>query len=254
MGLLYDAGAVPGIGATQTAAFRKVLLTGDGVLYLAGGGRLDGTKSSDPSNTNDAGNAMPTVLQGGILLGKVTSTGKYATSVIDVLQAATLGGATSFKLTPAGAAELLRRIGSSGNCTITGAPTASGVVVLTIVAFTSINVTSGVVQCTAITPAITAGAFVGDTDGSATPTTLLAKEDGMFVVDQWGNRQDKELPWIPVLAQINTDGIVNYPAAANTTLVAWLQSALRANAMGLVFGSTGSSLEWQGPTNAEPGL
>lgn len=77
---------------------------------------IDGTKSRDPDNTGTIN-----VLRAGLLMGKVTTTGKYANSVIGVTTAALGGNQTTLKATAQAVTELVRRVGSSGTFTLSGA-------------------------------------------------------------------------------------------------------------------------------------
>jgi hypothetical protein len=69
----------------------------------------------------------------------------------------------------------------------------------------------------------------GDDDGSEQPLCLIGDGSGINVVDFDTNADiDAQFPNILVGGFIRTAGIVDYPAAANTTLIAWLKTQLRA--------------------------
>ena len=133
----------PGIGSTTTAQRKGV--SRDGMTsYLPGGRTIDGAKTRDPSNT---GNTK--VLQPGLLMGKVTSSGKYANSILGITDGAYASG-TSITLTLTAAAELYRRVGSTGTFTLTGPPTAAGTVRSRTVTYSGIDTATGVVTITAL--------------------------------------------------------------------------------------------------------
>ena len=79
----------PGVGAVVTANW-KALFTHRSETFLSQGRYIDGASSRDPSNTVDV-----TVLQPGLVMGKITSGGKYAPSIYDLTNGAlTSTGAT----------------------------------------------------------------------------------------------------------------------------------------------------------------
>ncbi len=112
----------PGILPGQTSSHRAVFRQGD-ERYLAGGVKIDGTKSRDPSNTSEV-----TTLQSGLFMGKIASSGLYAPSIIGPINGAITAAATTVTVLAAVAAELVRRIGATGTFKITGPPVANGVV------------------------------------------------------------------------------------------------------------------------------
>ena len=133
---------VPGTRAPQTASPRIVFFSADR-SWLPGGRFIDGTKSRDTNNTPEIDR-----LQAGLLMGKVTSSGYYANWSIDQ-NTVDFDGTTSLTLSTAGATELVRRIGSTGNLVLTGPPTAAGTVRQLTVAYTAVNTSTGVVTTTA---------------------------------------------------------------------------------------------------------
>src|SRR5260370_17077587 len=88
---------LPGIGVVHSATPREIL-AGNAQLaqFVPGLRTIDGSRSRDPLNTIDID-----VLRAGILLGKITSGGKYAPSVLGVLTVAAAGPATSLTVPPA---------------------------------------------------------------------------------------------------------------------------------------------------------
>ncbi len=110
---------MPGL-TTETLA-RHRALGGNGYFdWLPGGGVINGTLSRDFTNTTDV-----TRLQPGLLMGRITATGKWAPSVIGVTGSAYASG-TSLAVTAATTTEINRRIGASGTFKVVGPPAASG--------------------------------------------------------------------------------------------------------------------------------
>lgn len=112
----------PGVSDTLKAVYRRVFYQPPPNEYLPQGRTIDGSKSRDP------GAGTITVLRPGLLLGKITSSGFYAPSVIGTLTNAETGASTQHETTAAAVTELVRRIGATGTYKITGPPTAAGTV------------------------------------------------------------------------------------------------------------------------------
>src|ERR1700674_1841691 len=118
---------LPGVRAAQIATPSTIFLQG-WTNDLAGGREIDGVNASDPDNTPDV-----TVLRAGLLMGKITTTGLYANSVIGVTTVAYTSGGTSLTLTVQAAVELVRRFGAAGTATVNvvGPPSANGTLATT---------------------------------------------------------------------------------------------------------------------------
>ncbi len=134
---------LPGLGKRQSATHRIVFRQNDWLSDLSGGKLIDGV------NSRDSGNTPNYVLRAGMLMGKITSGGLYAPSIIDVTAGALAGTGTSITLTPAGAAELIRRQGSSGTLSLTGPVAANGVSRTLAIAYSAVVASTGVVTTTA---------------------------------------------------------------------------------------------------------
>ena len=132
-----------GIGTTQTATPRTVTIGNE--LYLPGGKLVDGSKARDPGNTGDI-----TVLRAGMLMGKITSGGKYAPSVLGVLSGAGTEDDTELTVSAAVATEINRRIGSSGTFKLTGPPSAAGTVRTSTVTYSAVDTGTGAITVTAL--------------------------------------------------------------------------------------------------------
>lgn len=223
---------LPGPQTAHAQVYKTVRLNNQGVKYLPGGRVIDASESRDPLNTG-----YLTTLRPGMVMGMITATGLYAPSIIGLVTADYTSGATSLTVSPATAVEIVRRLGSSGTAKITHAPTATGTVVdQATLTYSAVNVTTGVLTITNIGANVEEGAIIGPIDGSATPLCLIDDGDGIKVTDQDGNNVDQPFPFALVGGTVNTDNIINYPAAANTTLIAWLKGKLNnASGYGFVF-------------------
>ncbi|MDE2097152.1 MAG: hypothetical protein KGL39_07890 [Patescibacteria group bacterium] len=142
-GLGYVTG-LPRIGqlykSTPRIVFRESLWE-----YLAQGKIIDGGNSRDPSNPS-----YPNVLQPGLLMGKITSSGLYGASVFGLSTAALSSTGTTLTVAAAAAVEINRRIGGSGTLTLTGPPVAAGVVRQLTATYSAVNTTSGAITITAL--------------------------------------------------------------------------------------------------------
>lgn len=215
---------MPGVGAEKTARHRRV--GADGYFdFLPAGVILDGAKARDPDNPDYAadGIAAQRRLRGGLLIGKATSGGKYANSVLGVLQAAVSATGTSVTLTPAQAVELVRRIGPTGTLRLVGPPTAGGTVATWTELYTAVNTSTGVVTVSALDADLVAGSFVAANDGTHTPMSFLS--DGWeLIVPEDGS--DLPLAHLPVRGLAIEDQLLPWPADAS--LRAWVRASLNA--------------------------
>jgi hypothetical protein len=135
----------PGFQTAQVATPRSVFLNPNFTQLLPRGKQIDGLNAADPDNSPDTN-----VLRAGLLMGKITPSGLYGSSIIGVTQGALTSVGTTITLTPAQAVELVRRVGATGTLTLTGPPAASGVVRSLTATYSGVVVTTGVVTMTAL--------------------------------------------------------------------------------------------------------
>jgi hypothetical protein len=152
------------------------------VSYLPAGVILDGSKARDALNTGDLSTLRP-----GMVLGKITSGGKYAPTILGVTTVAVLSGATTVTVSAATATEIVRRIGATGTNAIkvVGPPTAAGTVAATAVTHSAVNTTTGVITISATAVAIVTNSLITAADGSETPKGIL--DQFLRVTDVDGN-------------------------------------------------------------------
>ena len=194
---------MPGIGTTIVAVYKPIWKGRGGVQYLPGGGTIDGTNARDPANTFSSGNvpnaqaSYANVLEPGLLMGKITASGFYGASVLGLTSAALTTVATTLSVSAAVAAEIVRRIGSSGTLTLVGPPTAGGTVASQTVTFSAVNTSTGAITITATGTAFVTASLVMPTDGSQTIKTFVDEEDGIRVTDINGNGLNIQFPRDP---------------------------------------------------------
>ncbi len=216
----------PRIGTTFQATHRIVFRDHQITGALSLGRIIDGTLTRDPDNTG-----ATTVLRAGLVMGKVTTSGKYSNAIIGLTNAAYAGG-TSLTLTTQAAAELSRRVGSSGTFTIVGPAAANGPVQTEVVTYSSLVLATGVVTVTALANTYISGSFVGPNDGSQHPRTFLPDGYGITVLDSdMTTAIDQPFPTMPIAAVVESAQLINWPT--DTGLQSWLVGELKEQLGGL---------------------
>lgn len=231
--MIFPVLGLPGAKAANQAN-HSVIFRSAPVLGLAGGKIIDGSKSRDPLNTGAL-----SVLRPGVLMGKITASGKYAPSILGVTTGtnaqngtAYTSGGTSIAVSAATAVEIARRVGTSGNLYFVGPPTASGTVaVLGPIAFSAINTTTGVITTATLGADLVIGSLVCAADGTHLPRTIIGDGMGGFgipVVDPFTQSDiDVPFPEFPIGGTIISANIINWPADASTKT--WIFTKLNAD-------------------------
>jgi len=206
----------PGVGTAVSAQRRNVSRDGS-FSYFPAGGTIEGTKARDPGHS-----AVDTrTLRPGLLMGKITSGGFWANSIIGVTAGAYTSGGTSLTVSAASAAELVRRVGASGTFNLIGPATAAGANNTTQVTYSAVNTGSGVITITDIGANRIAGCFVCPEDGSQTPRTVIPDGYGEVIPD---TDADIPFPLIPVAGCLDVAQVINWPS--DTTLKTWVRESL----------------------------
>lgn len=212
----FDPG-LPGIKTERTATPRLIFLTEKGQQYLPSGKIIRGAVSRDPLNTGDLD-----VLRPGLLMGKITSGGKYAPSIMGVTTNAEAAGSTSIQAAAAVVTELIRRVGTSGTFKLIGPGSANGVVMEETVTYSAASGTD--ITCTALTNHFVAGSFICPTDGSEYPKTFITDAYGIKVTDQDATSIDVPFAKLPVAGIVDASQLINWPS--DTSLQAWIADFL----------------------------
>lgn len=135
----------PGIGTAKVAQRRNVSRNG-ALDYYPGGGAIKGTKARDPGNS-----AYSTLaLRPGLVMGKITSSGLYANSILGLTNGALAGNGTTLAVSVAAATELVRRVGTTGTFKLTGPPVASGTVRTLTATYSAVDTSTGDITITAL--------------------------------------------------------------------------------------------------------
>lgn len=199
--------SLPGVQTERTATARRLFLNGSDCSFLPNTNTINGSLSRDPGNTGDVD-----TLRCGMVMGKITSTGLYAPSILGVTTNAEAIGATTIEASAAVVTELVRRVGSSGTFKLTGPATAGGVVETQTVTYSAASGTD--ITCTALTKAFVAGSLIQPTDGSEEPLSFIAADFGVKVTDQDAVSTNVPFGLYPVAGTIESASIVNWPSDA----------------------------------------
>ncbi len=224
-------GSVANFQATHGVIFRSAP-----VLGLAQGKIISGTNSRDPGNTGALN-----VLRPGLLMGKITTGGKYAPSVLGVTTGtsaqngtAYTSGGTSIAVLPAVAVEIVRRVGATGTLNYVGPPSAAGTVAVLAIAYSAVNTTTGVITTTSLGANLVIGSLVCTNDGSQLPKSIIG--DGMYgyglpVTDPITN-SDLDVPFaeFPIGGTLISANIINWPA--DTSTQTWIFDKLNTSGQG----------------------
>lgn len=218
-------GYVPGLGgvrALRTATHRIVFRQNDWLSDLAQGRIIDGAQSRDVGNTGDTD-----VLRPGILMGKITASGKYAPCFVGVTTAAYTSGGTTLTVSAAVAAELDRLVGQAGTTELiaVGPPTAAGTVAATAFTHSAINTTTGDITVTSLGVDKVAGTLIGVNDGRHTPLTLVPDGYGVKCTDIDGTSLDVQFNEFPIAGVVTGSQLLPvWPGDAS--LRAYIRDAL----------------------------
>jgi hypothetical protein len=224
----------PGVLQTYLAVPRELFSANKQFAqFVASPATIDGTLSSNPLNA-----PYTWMLYAGTAMGRVTATGKYANSILGTTTAtyAHAGGTPTVLTTDVNtAAEIVRRLGTSGTLKLTAPPAAGGTVATQVATYSAVNLTTGAITITALSADAITGAFIQPVDGSETIVTLLCDTWGKKVSDQLNStRVDVfESQLLAAGGTINTAVIVNYPT--DTSLKAWVKAAIKAACPGTNF-------------------
>jgi hypothetical protein len=213
---------LPGVLTQRTAVYGLVTLGQE--EFFPGGVIIDGGNARDPLN-----HGYPYELRAGVLLGKITASGKYGASVLGLTTAAVAAGATTLTVAPAVAQELVRRCGTTGSFKLTGPATpgsAGGTVATQLVAYTAVDPATGAITITAAAAACVSGALVQPTDGSETPLTFVPNGYPLRVVNYDQLNIDVPEARCPIGGVVRSKNLVNWPS--DPALMAWVVGALAA--------------------------
>lgn len=217
---------VPGIQTSRTATPVRVLHCQEGAVVLRKTLLISGSQSRDPLNTGYVSYLRP-----GLLMGKITSGGKYAPSIIGVTIAAYDENGTNHLLllvSVATAVELVRRIGASGTFNLVGPPTPAGTVATKTITYSAVDTSTGEITISDTDADFIAGAFIMPEDGSETPLVLIGDGYPIKVTDDDGNDQDAELKMPLIGGQITASQITNWPTDTSlcNCIKLWLNGAV----------------------------
>lgn len=191
--------------------------------YLPSAFVIDGTLS------RDTGATPSNWLRAGLILGKVTTGGKYRNSIIGLTTGAISSGtATSVTVPAAVATEVARLISvAAGNVSLrlNGPPTAGGTIAATAVTATAASGTTITISSVSL-PAMVDKSLIQPADGSQLPVTVLGDSGGVDVVDEGNVNRDQALGLFLRGADFYANMILaggNALSDLDTSIQAWLK-------------------------------
>ena len=215
-----DVAGLPGLRSARTAEHRRIIKQGL-YTYLAGTATIDASLSRDSGNTG-----YLYVLRPGLLMGKITSSGLWAPSILGVMANAESSAGTSVDVSAAQAVEIVRRVGSTGTLRFVGPPTANGTVATFTETYSAVNTSTGEITVSGLDADLVAGSFVCANDGSQLPRSFVPEtvgDWGIDVQDKDGNDVDCQfIP--PVAGVIDASQLIFWPS--DTSLQAWIKDQL----------------------------
>lgn len=165
----------PGIGSAQVAQRRNVSRNG-AFDFHPGGGTIKGSVARDPGNS-----AYSTLcLRPGLVMGKITSSGYWANSILGVTGGALTSIGTSVTIPAATSTELARRVGATGTFKLTGPPTASGTVRTLTATYSALGATTATITALGVNEVQTVNLVTAATAGSI--RLYVQKPDGTLVL------------------------------------------------------------------------
>lgn len=203
----------PGIGSALEAQALNVSRDGS-LSYFPAGGTIEGTKARDTTNTTSV-----LTLQAGLLMGKITTGGFWANSIIGVTSGAYTSGGTSLSTSAAAVTELVRRVGASGTFKLIGPATAGGANVTATVTYSAASGTT--ITITNIGANKIAGCFICPEDGSETIRSFVPDGYGIIIPD---DSSDVNFPMIPVAGILDSSNLIFWPS--DTTLRTYIRDSL----------------------------
>jgi hypothetical protein len=219
-----DFRGIPGVYTGQSLTSRNIFTGAQphpGLLAPTLG-IIDGTYS------RDTGNSPVSLLRAGLLMGKVTSGGKYRNSIIGLTTASYTSGGTSLTVAAAVATECARLIvlaGGNISLNVIGPPTAAGTVAITAATCSAASGTTLTVTSLGVNKA--SGCIIAPADGSHLPLTILPSPFGVDVNDISGNSLDQPVGQYLRSADLIATQIINL-TEGDASVQAWIKAQLKA--------------------------
>lgn len=223
-----DFRSLPGVVTGNTLTTRNIFasLSPSQIQWLPSMLQIDGSLS------RDTGASPVDLLRAGLLMGKITTGGKYRPTSVGVLNGAiTSSTYTSLTVAAAVATEVARLIAvAAGNVSMQlfGPPTAAGTNAAT--AFTATAASGTTITITSVSlPAYVDKSLIQLVDGSQTPVTVISDAAGIDVMDTSSTSINQFLSRFLRGADLIASQIVVGNAAMtdlDTSLQTWIKQTL----------------------------
>lgn len=239
---------LPTITAGQSITPRAIFTSINSTVFrnVPSGYVIDGARSRDTGQGAYTGNST-SLLRCGLLMGKITTGGKYRPTVLGVLNRTGALNATTLTVAPAVATEIQRLVtldGTSNNFIVSSPTSAGGTVVSTTVSILSATTgasgtSSYVTLSSSINSVTVSGGIITPADGSQTCLTVLWEGAGfgIDVTDVSGASIDQALTTYYVggdlIATFSAQyGVINltkddYGVSLDTSVEALLKTRIR---------------------------
>jgi hypothetical protein len=209
---------LPRFGSLKSTGVRNIIRGGERHEFLPQGKIIDASLSRDPGNGTDID-----VLRAGLLMGKVTSSGLYAPSMLGSTGAAYTAGTSLTLNAAAEGTEIVRRIGATGTFKIIGPATAGGAVNIESVTYSAVSSTT--VTVSALSNNYVSGALVVPDDGSEIPVCPIYYPWGIQVTDSDRSTElDQPFEQMLVKATLISANLLIWPS--DVAIQGWIKDRL----------------------------
>lgn len=190
----------------------------------------------DGNLTRDIGNTPTNLLRAGLLLGKITTGGKYRNSIIGLTNGAISAATVTSVTVPAAVATEVARLitvaGGNVSLKLVGPPSAAGTVATTAITATAASGTTLTVSSVTL-PAYVDKSLIVPADGSQIPITILPNDSGIDVRDNASNNRDQMLSYYLRGADLYASMIIaggNVLTDLDTSTQTWIKQQLNGGA------------------------
>ncbi len=236
-----EVNGLPRLVQGESFAYRDVLISEFGAAYIPG------TKIIHGSGSRDLGNSGQTpVLRPGMVMGRNSTTKKWAPAYCTDATAAITSGALSIGVGTVGVAEILRRVGASGDLMVVGP---SGTVAwgslehASAVHFTSLSGNLVVLSADGALRDFAVLSLIGVADGTYIPRAILPDGTGIKVTsgDITTNNIDTPVAKLLVGGMIDESQLITHQGhttefgGGNTQVKDYVKGTLRKYGLGYVF-------------------
>ena len=230
---------LPRLMSGDTVAYRSVLRSEEGKVFLPGSRIIHGSGSRDVGNTGDTN-----ILRSGILMGMDSTSKKFEPAYVGFLTAAASSGDLKLNIGTTAAAEVLRRIGASGDVKVIG-PSGTfehtGMTYVSTAHYTSLSSNLMVLSADGALRDFVVGSMIADSNGSHEPKAILPDGTGIKVTSGDLTSIDVQFPQVLVGGVLDESQLITHQGFSsefgygNTQIKNFLKAELRTYGIGFTF-------------------